>query len=52
MSQGTTVTEAYMTAATEAVRDVVSIIKHGKVMFHFDGHVLENPSNHFKRTHG
>ena len=36
MSRGTIVTQAERRAATEAVKAVVSIIKHGKVMFNLD----------------
>ena len=50
VSQGTTVTQAEMRAATEAVKAVVSSVKHGNVMFDLDGQVLENPLNPFKRT--
>ena len=50
VSQATTVTQAVMRAAIEAVKAVVSSVKHGKVMFNLDGQVLENPLNPFKRT--
>ena len=36
MSQGTTVTQAEMRAATEAVKAIVSLVKHGKVTFNLD----------------
>ena len=38
--KGTTVTQAEMRAATEAVKVAVSIVKHGKVVFHREGQVL------------
>ena len=37
MPRGTIVTQAERRAATEAVKAVVSIVKHGKVMFNLDG---------------
>ena len=49
MPQGTTVTQAEMRAATEAVKAIGSIVMHGKVMLNLDGQVLENSSNPFKR---
>ena len=50
ISQLTTVTQAEMRAATEAVMAAASLDHHGKVMFHLEGQVLENPSNPIKRT--
>ena len=37
MSPGTTVTQAEMRAAAEAVKAVVSSFKHGKEMYNLDG---------------
>ena len=48
-AKGTTVTQAEMRAAIDAVKVVVSIVQHGNVMFNLDGEVLENQSNPFKR---
>ena len=38
----TTVTQAEMRGATEAVKAVVSMVNHGKVMFNLDGQVRES----------
>ena len=48
MHLGTTVTQAEMRAATEAVNATVSVAKHG--MFNLDGRVLDNPSNPTKSS--
>ena len=51
MPQGTTVPQAEVMAATEAVSAMCSVVKHGKVMFDLHGQVLENPSHPFKNIH-
>ena len=48
MPHGTTVPQAEVMAATEAVSAMCSAVKHGKVMFDLHGQVLENPSHPFK----